>query len=78
MFHIIAEGKFKQWQEQIHKLESLRDLLHSQKKEGEAYIDNAREMHQHLTKLKEETKEVQHYRFASETLGSRHQHEMSP
>ena len=54
----MAEGKFKQWQEQIHKLESLRDLLRSQKKEGEVYVDNAREMHQHLTKLEEETEGV--------------------
>lgn len=32
MFRVIADGKFKQWQEQIQKLEALRDLLHNQKK----------------------------------------------
>jgi hypothetical protein len=78
MFRVMAEGKFKQWQEQIHKLESLRDLLRDQKREGETYVDNARDMHRHLAKLEEETEGVRHYRFASETLGGRHQRGMSP
>jgi hypothetical protein len=79
MFRVMADDKFKQWEEQIHKLESLRDLLRNQKKEGEAYVDSARQMHQHLVKLEEETEGVRHYRFASETLGGRHQqHGMSP
>jgi hypothetical protein len=72
MFRVMADGKFKQWEEQIHKLESLRDLLRNQKKEGETYVDQARQTHQHLAKLEEETEGVRHYRFASETLGGRH------
>ena len=51
MFRVMAEEKFKQWKEQINKLESFRDLLREQKREGETYVDNARDTHQHLAKL---------------------------
>ena len=77
MFRVMADEKFNQWQEQINRLKALRNLLRNQRKEGEAYVDNAREKHQELAQLEQETAPVRHYRWASETLGGRHQHGMN-
>jgi hypothetical protein len=72
MFRVMADVKFKHWEEQIHKLESLRDLLQDQKQNAEGYIDKARDVHQRVVRLEEETEGVRHYRFANETLADRH------
>ena len=67
----MADVQFKYWDEQIHKLESFRNLLQDQKN-GEDYDDTARDVHQRVARLEEETEGVRHYRFANETLGDRH------
>jgi hypothetical protein len=65
MFRLMADGKFKDWQDQIQRLESLRDMLQEKKKEGTEIVGKAREMHNRVMRLEEETEAVRHYSFAN-------------
>jgi hypothetical protein len=46
------------WGEQIHRLESFRDLLQDRKKDAEECMEKARDVHRRVVRLEEETEGV--------------------
>jgi len=74
MFRVMAERTFKGWEDQINRLEAFRELLQTQKNDAAEYVDKARDVHQRVVTLEQETEGVRQYHFANEALGGRHQH----